>query len=155
MARIYQPKQRHRDKRWDMTASSDEEGWTHPIGYCAGWHEWTEERAKRIGFSLEHCLRDQEPRLPHKAKFHEDGHATSEEASACWDGYVLDTELSFREEPEQKRKCQVCGEWTQTVAVLGHEFHHEFYLCTEHATREHVEARRNFERDDRRARRGT
>lgn len=153
MARIYQPSQRQSDKRWDMTVGSDEEGWVHAIGYCAGWHDWTEEEAKRIGFSLESCLKDQAPMVPHKAKFHRDGHATSEEASACWDAYVLDTELEFRDLTDEKRPCCVCGDFTGHVADLGREFPRRWFLCPTHGTREEVAARRDQERAERRARR--
>jgi hypothetical protein len=130
MARIYSPKQRQSDRRWNMTCGSDDEGWTHPIGYCAGWH-----------------VEDH--------RFHTDGHATSAEASACWDAYVLDTELTFRSHPSAQHQCQVCDAWTQGVAHLGREFLREFHLCPEHQTRDHVKALRDAERAERRKRAGT
>lgn len=138
MARIYMPRQREESKVWDMTVGSDEEGWIHPIGYCAGWHEWTDDEAKRLGFSLESCLRDQEPLVPHKAKFHIDGHSTSAEAATCYEGYILDTELHFRDNADEQKKCIVCDVWTTGRALLGHTFSKVFVLCPAHATRDNV-----------------
>lgn len=138
MARIYSPRQRAADKRWDMCVGSDEEHWVHAIGYCAGWFEWTEEMATRIGMTLEHCLKDQAKLLPVKHKFHTDGHDSSREASDCWHEYRLDVELEFRRVEDERRKCQVCGDWTQTVADFGREFSERYWLCEAHATRLHV-----------------
>jgi hypothetical protein len=143
MARIYSVLQRQSDKRWDMTVSSDEEGWAHAIGYCAGWRgdpdEAEKERQDNMfgeGFS-ERLQADWEAKRQHQAKFHRDGHATSEEAYACYQQYELDNMLRFWESRSEQKKCQICETWTTHRAELG-DFHREFILCPEHATREHV-----------------
>lgn len=141
MARIYHVLQRDSDKRWDMTVSSDEEGWVHPIGYCAGWFDWDDERhAQRHGDEfVRRAKEDQQKLLPFKGGFHRDGHATSEEAEACWKKYELDVELEFRDSSSEQKKCQVCDAWTTRYAELGHAFHRRFVLCQKHATRDQVE----------------
>lgn len=143
MARIYSVLQRQSDKRWDMTVSSDEEGWAHAIGYCAGWKgdpdEAERERLEKMfgeGFA-DRLAAELEPLRQHQAKFHRDGHATAEEAYACYKQYELDTKLRFWESKSEQKKCQICEAWTTHRAELG-EFHREFFLCLEHATRENV-----------------
>lgn len=143
MARIYQVRQRQGNHRFDMTVSSDEEGWAHPIGYCAGWKgdpdEAEKARLEKLfgeGFA-ERLQAELEGKRQFKDKYHNEGHATAEEAYACYRQYELDNELRFWESKAEQKKCQVCEEWTTHRAELGH-FHREFVLCLKHATREHV-----------------
>lgn len=158
MARYYQALQRQSDKRWDMTVSSDDEGWAHAIGYCAGWKgdpdEAEKERLNNMfgeGFS-DRLAAEIEPKRQFIDKFHKDGHATSEEAHACYRQYELDCELRFYESKSEQRKCQVCEAWTTHRAELG-DFYREFVLCESHATRENVKAVRDKEDKDRQERR--
>lgn len=155
MARIYQVLQRQSDKRWDMTVSSDEEGWAHPIGYCTGWRgdpdDAEKERLTKTfgeGF-VEGLQREWDQKRSHKDKFHRDGHATAEEAEACWRAYRFDTELRFHESTSTQKVCQVCGVWTPKYAELGHEFPERFDLCDAHLTRECVEQVFNKKREER------
>jgi hypothetical protein len=140
MARIYQVLQRGSDKRWDMTVSSDEEGWVHPVGYCAGWFDWDDEKyIQRHGVDfVERAKEEQNRLLPFKGSYHRDGHATSEEAEACWKRFELDVELKFVDSSSEQKKCQICDVWTTRYAEVG-QFHRRFVLCPEHATRDQVE----------------
>lgn len=134
MARIHQPRQRKSDSRWDYTISSDEEGWAHPAGYCAGWREWTEKDVQLLfNGNAELAAKELAERLPFKQKYHKDGHATAEEATKCHREYELDQELHFFVDPRSQEHCQVCGEWTQGRARLG-EFQY-FILCNNHQKR--------------------
>jgi len=144
MARIYQALQRQSDKRWDMTVSSDEEGWAHAEGYCAGWRgdpdEAEKERLNKMfgeGFS-DRLQADWDAKREFKDKFHTDGHATSAEAYDCYRQYELDCELRFWESKSEQRKCQVCETWTTHRAELGHGCSREFIVCPEHSTKDQI-----------------
>lgn len=135
MAQIYQALQRQSDRRWDMTCGSDEERWTHAIGYCAGWRDCTEEEFRKIP-----GLKAEVERLRfHREKFHRDGHASAAEAEACWLRYQLDIELRFFDAKDEQRKCAVCEVWTTGRAKLGHEMPTFWPLCPEHQLRHSVE----------------
>ena len=138
MVRIYQPRQRESDKRWDMTVSSDEEGWCHAIGYCGEKpvDPSTQTHLPVHEVNSQGWYRDREPFLD---KYHRDGHATAQEADACWKEYQLDVELSFHDVVDEARMCALCTRWTQRVAVIGHEFSERIWLCEGHANRAGVE----------------
>jgi hypothetical protein len=143
MARIYSVRERSKDHRFDMTVSSDDEGWCHAIGYCAGWtemktaedvlnlHPWA-DKYMVAGLLKEHAKHE-----PFRAKYHDGGHTTREEAEACYREYEFDQELRFGERRGEQRKCAICDQWTQGFAELG-QFRH-FTLCPEHANRQGVE----------------
>ena len=137
MARIYQPRQRESDKRWDYTISSDEEGWAHPAGYC---HEY-KELSSSLGFPPETAEKHNMSIRPFRDKFHGSGHATAEEAVLCYRQYQLDHELKFycqpQEEVDRLERCTFCREFTAGYAFLGNI--HNWPLCIKHQTREIVE----------------
>lgn len=148
MARIYQPLQRQSDKRWDMTVSSDEERWTHAEGFCAGtfekqWPDWPEgETPERLRFwmSREYYLARREEHRPHAAHYHDDGHATAEEASACYERFGRLVERRDVVDENEQRKCQVCSAWTTHRVLIGHSIHQELVLCPAHQSDADVEA---------------
>lgn len=72
-----------------------------------------------------------------KANYHDDGHATADEACECYKRYELDTALRFSTEQSTKRQCEVCKEWTQSHATVGG--YTVFVLCEAHANRAEVE----------------
>lgn len=122
--------------RWDYTRRNDHRIW--PKGYCAGWRDLSPE-VYGLGEDSVAFKRDQERMEKFRAKYHNDGHATKEEACACYREYLLDQELRLDKQMSgQKRICQVegCNEWTQGMAEVGHE---PFILCDQHRTREEVE----------------
>lgn len=136
MARIYQPRQRESDKKWDMTVSSDDEGWCHAVGYCREWpYRGVDPKMAEISpqFEIDY-EREMKEALPHRDKYHTHGHETAAEASKCWREYQLDNELRFYEDDDEKKRCEVCQEWTGGRADVGWEHH---ILCKEHQTREH------------------
>ena len=124
-------RQRQSDKRWDYTCMNDRRIW--PIGYCHEWREYTPEERKT------YCMNDgwYEEYESRKAKYHSTGHATPEEACACYKEYQLDTALRFGTQPNRKEQCLVCGEWTQQMAMVGG--YETYVLCEKHANREEVE----------------
>jgi hypothetical protein len=115
----YQPRQREDSLRWDFTCKRDRQVW--PIGYCSGKsHEG-----------------------PHADKYHDDGHASAEEAAQCYRLYLLDNELRFDDGGDSRvlRVCQYpgCEEFTGGSATVGCGPCAVYSLCAEHRTREAVE----------------
>lgn len=107
MTAYYQPLQRQSDKRWDMTRGTGSSA-AHAIGYCAGGCGGCEGR----------------------------GHDTAAEASACYDGYQLDTGLYFAEDKESQERCATCAEWTTGRGdIRGDTFVRPVPLCPRHQTR--------------------
>jgi len=147
VARVYQPLQKKSTGRWDYTVSSDEEGWSHATGYCAGWTHPDEIDASSEKYGMPKMKQEErERRLQHKDKFHSDGHATAKEALACHREYELDFEIRFFEDKSTQKKCGVCDELTTGRASLG-EFR-RYVACPEHQTREGIMVLQ--EREDRR-----
>ena len=124
-------RQRSNDQRWDYTSKNDVH--IHPIGYCAGFQEYTEEERKRYMMSDKWYAEY----VANKDKYHKDGHATEEEAQACYKRHQLDTEMRVSQSSSAQHKCEVCQTWTQTgVSVGGYRM---FTLCDQHANRDEVE----------------
>ncbi|MGE0460889.1 MAG: hypothetical protein AB7Q16_05930 [Vicinamibacterales bacterium] len=126
MARIYQPLQRQRDGRWNMTVSSDEERWTHAVGFCAGtfdqcWppHNPSEPQRVMAWGSVDAYEADRLKHRVHEALYHDDGHATAEEAQACYDRYCRLLHRRDFDEKDVQRKCAICGEWTVHRVMVG------------------------------------
>lgn len=138
MARIYQVLQRKGDGRYDMTVSSDEEGWSHPVGYCADFKEMTEEELDaeeaRGNQGFRKWYKDQ---LQNKDKYHSGGHATKDEAYDCYTQYILDNRLRFWEQGDTQKKCEVCDCWTTGRGELN--TFKQFILCADHQQRDIVE----------------
>ena len=63
------------------------------------------------------------------------GHDTKEEAEEHHKQYLLDTKLQYFIAQDERRKCKICGEWTQSRATIDMKV---FDLCPEHQTREIV-----------------
>src|SRR5438045_2364290 len=101
----YGPLQR-KDGRWDYTCTNG--AGTFPIGYCSAYRELTPDGGL---FPKEMCDRENARILPFKDKYHGDGHATSEEAMACYRVHELDQHLVFdaNESGDTKHKCGICG----------------------------------------------
>jgi hypothetical protein len=124
--------QRESGGRWDYTVEVN--GKAEPAGYCAGWREVTAaDEARAPGL-----LRDQEKFLrPHQAKFHKDGHATLEEACACFRGYLLDT--TRRATSKELHPCDFPGCLCRTDAGVVVDGELRWKLCKPHRTREAFE----------------
>ena len=135
MVEIYQPLKRQKDNRWDYTHSNSRE--SYPLGYCAGYRVYevsdylNPETVARLNAKYE----------PLKDNFHNDGHATAEEAVACWHKYLLDTQLTFSERPDEKEqhRCAICNEWTQHAGWIHGEHQYFWRLCPAHQNRLSVE----------------
>lgn len=129
----YEALQRETDKRWDYTQRRD--GRTWPIGYCRGWDESPrEDLLEQYGEDRGEMIhRAQEERRPHQARYHENGHETSEEACECYKSYLLDqhVRLDGAQTVDTQHRCEVdgCDEWTQKLASVEHR---SFHLCDGH-----------------------
>lgn len=139
MARIYAPRQRQTDGRWDYTVASDEEGWVHPLGYCAG--PWKPLEAG-IALNAEQCAEYNLKHAPFAERYHVTGHTTAEDARACYRQYELDHLLRFYDDPPDAttfHRCQAhgCEGLTAGLAECG-EFKY-WHLCALHRNRETVE----------------
>jgi len=123
----YEPKQRKSDGRWDYTRNN------HPTGYCHAFREFDKEFVENFHISASEV----EKHNSFANKYHADGHESADEACECYKQYQLDHQLQLdHEDPNEQRKCQVCGEWTTKFATLDYSI---FQLCDEHRTREEVE----------------
>lgn len=112
MTAYYQPLQRESDKRWDMTCGTGSRP-AYPIGYCAGGCGGCEGK----------------------------GHDTGAEASACYDGYLLDTCLTFFVAPNEQQRCATCQAWTTGRGDLkGDAFVRPVPLCEAHQSRDDMAA---------------
>ena len=102
-----------------------------PVGYCGAWHDWDETTRTMSPAAYQRHVED-------KPLHHAEGHATPEEAAACYRRYLLDHRLQLNhKESGAQRKCQVCGEWTQLFVMV--DGHWTWHLCETHHNRETVE----------------
>jgi hypothetical protein len=129
----YEPLQRQTDRRWDYTQRRD--GRTWPVGYCRGWDESTREAlVEQYGEDRGEMFHQaQEERRPHRDRYHEEGHETSEEACECYKRYLLDNRvnLEFGTSEDTQHRCEYdgCETWTQKLAMVDHRSYH---LCDDH-----------------------
>jgi hypothetical protein len=139
--------------RWDYTCGNRRTG-TYSVGYCSGWQydKWI-ERAKSpqpgtlVG-DVEGLEQERDQRLPSKDKYHTDGHATADEAIACFRQFKLDTSLDFLKPPATahpqslhacEEKSKTCRNYTANLATIAGSSFGSWYLCDEHLNRESVE----------------
>ena len=127
------PKQRESDRRWDYCNSNKRTG-TFAIGYCRAWIQLSSENTRFL--SPVQCEEENWRLEPWLSKFHSTGHATEEEACACYKEYLLDHEFQVRKYEDRQHKCRICDKWTQTGVEVGYVFFAN--LCSEHATRAEV-----------------
>lgn len=126
--RQYGPSKRN-DGKFDYTCKNHMQVWA--IGFCQGWENIPESKRENMGMSDKFYER----LLANKSRFHEDGHDTPEEAIDCYREYQLDVLTDYEAElKDTKKKCEVCGEWTQGVARVK-QVNEEIVLCDEHRTR--------------------
>ena len=127
----YAARQRTLDKRWDYTCQNKRTG-TYPVGYCHKT-DWTPEKRAECHMSDAEWQRIQS----NQSKYHDDGHATEQEAQACYRSYLLDNHMRLDGmHSGTQRQCVVCGNWTQKFASVNHSFHWD--LCDIHRTEEKV-----------------
>lgn len=131
----YGARQRESGGRWDYTRANRRSG-TYAIGYCAGFRP-----LDATIVPAEMAQQENEWVEKHRAQYHTDGHATADEARACYKTYLLD-----RWEDDHARRgshrwsgaqhqCKECKAWTQEFVEVTHV---PIVLCTAHQTREVV-----------------
>ncbi len=161
MATFHQALPRIADGRFDYTSRSDEQrDSTRAEGYCAGWRDFTPEEEERLTkLHGEHFLKllkqDQEKKVAFKSKYHTDGHATAEEAEACWREYEIDNYFEVTTEEDSKKACVDCGDWTHgRIGLRGpHSFGEQYPACEKHQSRNVLKKALDAARDRRRAER--
>lgn len=142
----YAARQREKDKRWDFTVMNDKR--IRPVGYCRPYEP------------LSSSLMPQQVVEQHNSeygrfqkKYHDDGHATAEEACNCYREYELDNHLRFGkislDEAKSKRQaleyCEaiaghgICGEVTASAAWIAGSISSRWNLCWQHLNRESVD----------------
>lgn len=127
----YAARQRESDKRWDYTCMNDKVVW--PIGYCRPYKDL--EGDPWVGQMVNPEYLEKARSFAHK--HHDTGHATAEEAQACYREYQLDQHLDLhRKHLDTQFKCLICGEYTEEFAEVDHT---TFVLCEKHNSREEVE----------------
>lgn len=135
----YAARKRQSNGLWDFTCMNDGSVW--PVGYCKAFREMAVEDAS--GFAS----KDDAARVvaehnrkfsPLQANYHAGGHATQEEARACYRKYLLDTRARFSDKPneEEQRRCAICKAWTQHSGSVDDQI---WPLCQEHQTRDSLE----------------
>lgn len=127
----YSARQR-KDGRYDYTRANKRLG-IFPVGYCAGFLE--PEEFERVGIHLPD--RDKELQEKFRDKYHKDGHETADEACECYRQYLIDHESRFLKHSDELRKCEICGEWTDTMVMVGQSRMYE--LCENHQDDESIE----------------
>ena len=141
MTQYFQARARKSDGRFDYTVCT---GSTEPyaLGYCRGWREDSlEDLTTRFGDVLaQGIVREQGALRPFKDRFHVDGHATGEEAEACYREFQLDTMLAFRDDPSTQKQCTACGAWTTGYGELRGDLMRRAPLCVAHQTRADMKA---------------
>jgi hypothetical protein len=104
------------DGRWEYCCR--QAGEFLPVGYCRGCDP----------------LDTAEPDDRTASLFHRDGHATRQEAEACYRRYELDHVLVLEGRADSPRRCEAhgCDAVTHGQATLGHQ---RFTLCDAHRSR--------------------
>lgn len=126
----YSARRRQTDGRFDFTVTTD--GFTIPVGYCGAYRPWTSEDQRRFPVPPEVLKRS----WAHSHKHHTDGHATPEEAAACYREFLLDQRLRTGLKNDRPDTCKECGARTDLYAAVdGDRF---FILCEPHNDREVV-----------------
>ncbi len=117
---------------WDYTNMRDKD--IYPIGYCAGWHPWTDEQLARVwgddAAGIKATRAEEELRKQHVAKYHSTGHKTAEEASECYRQYVIDNEVAVSSY-DPPAPCHKCGKDTARIVLIGGW--PRYNLCEEHS----------------------
>lgn len=127
----YKARQR-KDGRWDYTCQNGDLIW--PVGYCDEYRDLDPKYFP--GFPPEWFEHKRQEREPTKHKHHTDGHATAEEAEACYREYLLDHEIHQGNWTAQLH-CAVCQSWTTGFASVGQMGY--WSLCEEHNNRTEIE----------------
>ena len=131
----YYAARQRKDGRWDYTCRNDD--FIHPVGYCSKYRPLTDGSLKGM-YPDDYLEQKEKERVVFKDNYHEDGHATKEEACECYTRHLFDTTLRLDGNLEDtQRKCKICSEWTTGYAQVNNGSMYD--LCDQHRTREIVE----------------
>lgn len=132
----YRPIQRA-DGKWDYACTNG--AGTFPLGYCHEYRQLTPDSGGMFPPSI--CAKENARMEPFRAKYHDGGHSTEEEAMNCHREHELDQMLNFSDGAscEEQRKCGICNTWTTGSANVNGDSFRYWYLCDAHRTREFVE----------------
>lgn len=120
----YEALKRESDERWDFTRNA------RPVGYCRAY----EEIDPTCGLNESELRKHTE----NSHKHHTCGHATEEDARACYKEYILDHKLRLnKKDINSQHKCKICKEWTSLYAEVDTNL---YILCELHNNRESVDS---------------
>jgi hypothetical protein len=103
----------------------------YPSGYCVG-PKFIQSILDRNDFM---SANENERMRANLSSYHEEPHATAEEAIECYRTYLLDSADYDGFTPDVQRKCAVCDEWTQRYATIRQSMGRHVYLCALHLNR--------------------
>ncbi len=133
MAVTYTPRPRLTDGRFDMTASTDEDGrYTVAVGYCAGPRPPYESLPPAVTQFVTAEQWGSDAGDP--AQYHTDGHAREADARRCWARFLCDAQRSTTVTPTTQEPCAVCGDWTSNMVAVGTSTPYSMRLCDAHNT---------------------
>lgn len=125
----FAPRLRRMDGRFEYTVAC--RGVSVPVGYCKAYVPYTSAQAHWLGRTLDELERGD------PFSYHSEGHATKEEACACYRRYLLDTSLKFYRDSDvlaREMPCHVCRLptlWIGEIPFLG-----RWHLCPHHQIRD-------------------
>jgi hypothetical protein len=131
----YRPLQRT-DGRWDYVCTNS--SGTFPIGYCmfSGDAPFYSKSFAELGPIVRQIYRDEahweaekDKRAASLHRYHNGGHATPEEAIACYRQYEVLEHSTRGEDQSAQEKCGICLEWTQGRVLVGSEFPRDYPIC--------------------------
>jgi hypothetical protein len=139
---FFEPRERYRNGKptgiWDFCRYADSSKQVFPIGYCAGWHEFSKTQLDKIwGEVGKDFFADQERRRPFKDNYHTDGHGSAEEALECYRKYCLDLKTVVHEERETWKPCVACRKITTRRITVNRST--TIVLCNNHDDRKELE----------------
>lgn len=74
----------------------------------------------------------------HLHRYHDNGHASAEDAEACYRLYEVLLHSRRRIDDGVQLKCAACGAWTQARVLVGNAIPYEYAICATCDTHENV-----------------
>ena len=124
---------------WHYTVRNDDRIWA--TGYCSPWETCPACKGNAGLFAAirgERCATCEDKGIVRRADPCP-GHDTPEGAREHYRQYLLDQVRYDQKLLDERRKCAVCGAWSEYTAFIPSEINHVWVLCDEHRNREQVD----------------
>lgn len=140
----YQPLER-KDGGFDYTCTNG--AGTFPIGFCMSLgarpfyslpYSDISDVVKGLYRDEAHWEAEKTKYAAHLHRYHDHGHATAEEASACYRLFEVLLHSRRRTDESVQLKCGTCGNWTQSRVLVGSEIPYEYAVCTTCDTEDNI-----------------